>query len=125
MTSDLNHSKLLQFVKNDLVHEKNNYSAIIIKALIESGFNDEIRSGKSSPYAANPPVLSTEEIHKKIIQANLGTPNFDVNDAVNISMPILKPFVTISSNAFSLTLEFNAKEIPEILKICDQKISLK
>ena len=33
-------SKFLQFVNNDVTKEKNNYLAVIIKALIESGFND-------------------------------------------------------------------------------------
>ena len=125
MTSDLNESKLLKFVKNDLVHENNNYSAIIIKALIESGFNDDVRSGKSSPYAANPPVLPTEEIHKKLTQSNLKKPNFDANESAKSTLSILKPFVSVSSEMFSLTLEFSAKEIPEILKICEQEISLK
>jgi len=118
-------SSFPQFVKNDMIKENNNYSAVIIKALIESGFNDEIKAGKSTPYMANPPVLSTEEIHKKLIQSNLKKPNFDANESAKYALSILKPFVSVSSEMFSLTLEFSAKEIPEILKICDQEISLK
>ena len=118
-------SSFPQFVKNDMIKENNNYSAVIIKALIESGFNDEIKAGKSTPYMANPPVLSTEQIHKKLIQSNLKKPNFDSNESAKYALSILKPFVSVSSEMFSLTLEFSAKEIPEILKICEQEISLK
>ena len=118
-------SKFLQFVKNDVTKEKNNYLAVIIKALIESGFNDEIKAGKSTPYMANPPVLSAEQIHKKLTQSNLKKPNFDANESVKSTLSVLKPFVSVSSEMFSLTLEFSAKEIPEILKICEQEISLK
>ena len=118
-------SKFLQFVNNDVTKEKNNYLAVIIKALIESGFNDEIKAGKSAPHMANPPVLSFEEIHKKLTQSNLKKPNFDSNESAKSTLSILKPFVSVGSEMFSLTLEFNAKEIPEILKICEQEISLK
>ena len=118
-------SKFLQFVNNDVTKEKNNYLAVIIKALIESGFNDEIKAGKSTPYMANPPVLSAEQIHKKLTQSNLKKPNFDANESAKSTLSILKPFVSVSSEMFSLTLEFSAKEIPEILKICEQEISLK
>jgi hypothetical protein len=105
-----------------MTKEKNNYSAVIIKALIESGFDDKIRAGKSPPYMAKPPVSSPEEIHKKLTQANLKKPNFDAKEAVESVRSILKPFV---GGEFGLTLEFNASEIPEILKICDQEISVK
>ena len=115
-------SKFLQFVKNDVTKEKNNYLAVIIKELIESGFNDEIKAGKSRPYMAYPPVSPVEEIHKKLTQANLKKPNFDAKEAVESVRSILKPFV---GGEFGLTLEFNASEIPEILKICEQEISLK
>ena len=118
-------SSFPQFVKNDMIKENNNYAAVVIKALIESGFNDEIKAGKSAPYMANPPVLSAEEIHKKLTQSNLKKPNFDANESAKYALSILKPFVSASSEMFSLTLEFSAKEIPEILKICEQEISLK
>jgi hypothetical protein len=118
-------SSFLQFVKNDMIKENNNYAAVIIKALIESGFNDEIKAGKSTPYMANPPVLSTEQIHEKLTQSNLKKPNFDSNESAKSTLSILKPFASVGSEMFSLTLEFNAKEIPEILKICEQEISLK
>ena len=118
-------SKFLQFVNNDVTKEKNNYLAVIIKALIESGFNDEIKAGKSTPYMANPPVLSTEQIHEKLTQSNLKKPNFDSDESAKSTLSILKPFVSVNSEMFSLTLEFNAKEIPEILKICEHEISLK
>ena len=114
-----------QFVRNDMIKENNNYAAVIIKALIESGFNDEIKAGKSTPYMANPPVLSAEEIHKKLTQSNLKKPNFDANESAKYALSMLKPFVSANSEMFSLTLEFSAKEIPEILKICEQEISLK
>ena len=117
-------SKFLQFVKNDVTKEKNNYLAVIIKELIESGFNDEIRAGKSRPYMAQPPVSSVEEIHKKLTQANLKKPNFDAKEAVESVRSILLPFAGGGSK-FSLTLIFSASEIPEILKICEQEISLK
>ena len=39
------YSSFLQFVKYDLTREQNNYSAVIIKALIESGFDHKIRAG--------------------------------------------------------------------------------
>jgi hypothetical protein len=115
-------SKFLQFVKNDVTKEKNNYSAVIIKALIESGFDDKIIAGKSLPYMAKPPISSAEEIHKKLTHANLKKPNFDAKEAVESVRSILKPFV---GGEFGLTLEFSASEIPEILKICEQEISLK
>ena len=118
-------SSFPQFVKNDMIKENNNYAAVVIKALIESGFNDEIKAGKSTPHMANPPVLSTEQIHKKLIQSNLKKPNFYANESAKYALSILKPFVSVSSEMFSLTLEFSAKEIPEILKICEQEISLK
>ena len=121
---DPRNSSFLQLVKFDMTRETNNYQAVIIKALIESGFNDEIRAGTSRPYAANPPVSSAEEIHKKLTQANLEKPDFDVNEAVKIAQQSLGPFVGFSTS-FSLTLDFNASEIPEILKICEQEISLK
>ena len=122
---DPRNSSFLQFVKFDMTLETNNYQAVIIKALIESGFNDEIRAGTSRPSMANPPVLSVEEIHKKLTQANLEKPDFDVNEAVKIAQQSsLEPFVSFSTS-FSLTLEFSASEIPEILKICEQEISLK
>ena len=108
-------SSFLQFVKNDMIKENNNYAAVIIKALIESGFNDEIKAGKSTPYMANPPVLSTEQIHEKLTQSNLKKPNFDSDESAKSTLSILKPFVSVNSEMFSLTLEFNAKEIPEIL----------
>ena len=124
MNPDPRNSSFLQFIKFDMTRETNNYQAVIIKALIESGFNDEIRAGTSRPYMANPPVLSVEEIHKKLTQANLEKPDFDVNEAVKIAQQSLEPFVSFSTS-FSLTLEFSASEIPEILKICEQEISLK
>ena len=108
-----------------MIKENNNYAAVIIKALIESGFNDEIKAGKSTPYMANPPVLSTEQIHEKLIQSNLKKPNFDSDESAKSTLSILKPFVSVNSEMFSLTLEFNAKEIPEILRICEHEISLK
>lgn len=120
-----NSSPFLQFVKNDMIKEtKNNYQPVIIKALIESGLN-EIKNGKSRSYMAKPPTLSTEEIHEKLIQANIDNSDFDVETAVKTAIPLLKQFVSISSTGFGLTLEFNAHEIPEILKICEQDISLK
>jgi hypothetical protein len=119
-------SSFLQFVKNELPKEKNNYAAVIIKELIESGFDDEIREGKRQPYLAKPPISPTEEIHKKLTHANLKKPNFDANEAAKSTLSILKPFVSVGqSKVYSLTLEFNATSIPEILKICDQEISLK
>ena len=117
-------SKFMQFVKNDVTKEKNNYLAVIIKELIESGFNDEIRAGKSRPYMAQPPVSSVEEIHKKLTHANLKKPNFDAKEAVESVRSILLPFAGGESK-FSLTLIFSASEIPEILKICEQEIFLK
>jgi hypothetical protein len=118
-------SSFPQFVKNDMTKENNNYAAVIIKALIESGFNDEIKAGKSTPYMAKPPILSAEEIYKKLTQSNLKKPNFDANESLKSTLSILKPFVSVGSEMFSLTLEFNAKEIPEILRICEHEISLK
>ena len=118
-------SSFLQFVKNDMTKEKNNYHAVIIKALIESGFNDDIRDGKIPPYTAKPPILSIKEIHEKLTQSNLKKPNFDSNESAKSTLSILKPFVSVGSEMFSLTLEFSGKEIPEILKICEQEISLK
>ena len=66
-----------------------------------------------------------QEIHEKLTQSNLKKPNFDANEAAKSTLSILKPFVSVGSEMFSLTLEFSGKEIPEILKICDQEISLK
>ena len=121
---DPSNSSFLQFVKFDMTLETNNYQAVIIKALIESGFNDEIRAGTSRPRITKPQELPVEEIHKKLTQANLEKPDFDVNEAVKIAQQSLEPFVSFSTS-FSLTLEFSASEIPEILKICEQEISLK
>ena len=121
---DPSNSSFLQFVKFDMTLETNNYQAVIIKALIESGFNDEIRAGTSRPYAANPQELPVEEIHKKLTQANLEKPDFDVNEAVKIAKQSLEPFVSFTTS-IHLTLEFSASEMPEILKICEQEISLK
>ena len=121
---DPRNSSFLQFVKFDMTRETNNYQAVIIKALIESGFNDEIRAGTSRPSMANPPVSSAEEIHKKLTQANLEKPDFDVNEAVKIAQQSLEPFVSFTTS-IHLTLEYSASEIPEILKICEQEISLK
>ena len=121
---DPSNSSFLQFVKFDMTRETNNYQAVIIKALIESGFNDEIRAGTSRPRITKSQELPPEEIHKKLTQANLEKPDFDVNEAVKIAKQSLGPFVSFSTS-FSLTLEFSASEIPEILKICEQEISLK
>jgi hypothetical protein len=116
-----NPSLFLQFVKHDMVQEtNNNYQPVIIKALVESGFEGEIRSRM-----AKPPFLSIEEMHKKLTQANLGKPDFDVQEAVKTAIRSLKPFVSVSPTAFGLRLEFSAAEIPEILEICEREISLK
>ena len=121
---DPRNSSFLQFVKFDMTRETNNYQAVIIKALIESGFNDEIRAGTSRPRITKPPELPVEEIHKKLTQANLEKPDFDVNEAVKIAQQSLEPFVSFTTS-IQLTLEYSASEIPEILKICEQEISLK
>jgi len=134
-------SSLLQFIKYDMTREKNNYQAVIIKTLIENGFDDKIRAGTVAPYAAKPLVASVEEVRKKLTQANLEKSNFNVNEATKSALFSLKPFVTGSAlygendiptrpertaeRRISLTLEFSASEIPEILKICNQEISLK
>ena len=121
---DPRNSSFLQFVKFDMTRETNNYQAVIIKALIESGFNDEIRAGTSRPRITKPQELPVEEIHKKLTQANLEKPDFDVNEAVKIAQQSLEPFVSFTTS-IHLTLEFSASEMPEILKICEQEISLK
>ena len=121
---DPRNSSFLQFVKFDMTLETNNYQAVIIKALIESGFNDEIRAGTSRPRITKSQESSYEEIHKKLTQANLEKPDFDVNEAVKIAQQSLGPFVSFTTS-IQLTLEYSASEIPEILKICEQEISLK
>ena len=80
-----------------MIKENNNYAAVVIKALIASGFNDEIKAGKSAPYMANPPVLSAEGIHKKLTQSNLKKTNFDANESAKYALSILKPFVSAIS----------------------------
>lgn len=125
MNATPNHSSFLQFVKYDLTREQNNYSAVIIKALIESGFDHKIRVGKSKPYMAKPPILSVKEIYKKLKQSNFKKLNFDVTKAVKSTLFFLRPFVYGGPEKYCLTLEFSAREIPTLLKICNQKISLK
>ena len=63
----------LEYVKNSMPNETDNYQAVMFKACIESGFNDDIREGKSKPYAANPPVVSTKELCEKLILSNIET----------------------------------------------------
>ena len=124
MNPDPRNSSFLQFVKFDMTRETNNYQAVIIKALIESGVDYEIRDGTSRPRITKSQELPVEEIHKKLTQANLEKPDFDVNEAVKIAQQSLEPFVSFTTS-IHLTLEYSASEIPEILKICEQEISLK
>ena len=125
MNATPNHSSFLQFVKYDLTREQNNYSAVIIKALIESGFDHKIRVGKSKPYMAKPPILSVKEIYKKLTQSNSEKLNLDAVKTVKSTLSFLRPFVYGGPEKYCLTLEFSATEIPTLLKICNQKISLK
>ena len=118
-------SAFLQFVKNDITKEKNNYAAVSIKTLIESGLNDEMKEGKSELAMAKPPICTGEEIYEKLIQSNSTKPNFDAKGALESVRSLLSPFAGVGHGSCSLTLEFNAKEIREILKICEQEISLK
>ena len=119
------YSSFLQFVKYDLTREQNNYSAVIIKALIESGFDHKIRAGKFKPYMAKPPMLSVKEIYKKLTQSNSEKLNLDAVKTVKSTLSFLRPFVSGGPEKYCLTLEFSAREIPTLLKICNQKISLK
>ena len=120
-----NRSSFLQFVKYDLTREQNNYSAVIIKALIESGFDHKIWVGKSKPYMAKPPMLSVKQIYKKLTQSNSEKLNLDAVKTVKSTLSFLRPFVSGGPEKYCLTLEFSATEIPTLLKICNQKISLK
>ena len=115
----------LEYVKNSMPNETNNYQAVMFKACIESGFNDDIREGKSKPSAANPPVVSTKELREKLILSNLEKPNFDVNEALKTLQSSDIPYVSIGKDNVSLTLEFSANNIPEIIKICNKEIGLK
>ena len=125
MNTTPNHSSFLQFVKYDLTREQNNFSAVIIKELIESGFDHKIRTGKSKPYMAKPPMLSVKEIYKKLTQSNSEKLNLDAVKTVKSTLSFLRPFVYGGPEKYCLTLEFSAREIPTLLKICNQKISLK
>jgi len=115
----------LEYVKNSMPNETNNYQAVMFKACIESGFNNDIREGKSKPYAANPPVVSTKELCEKLILSNLEKSNFDVNEALKSLQSSDIPYVSIGKDNVSLTLEFSANNIPEIIKICNKEIGLK
>ena len=118
-------SSFLQFIKYDLTREQNNYSAVIIKALIESGFDHKIRVGKSKPYMAKPPMLSVKEIYKKLTQSNSEKLNLDAVKTVKSTLSFLKPFVSGGPEKYCLTLDFSATEIPTLLKICNKEIEMK
>ena len=125
MNATPNHSSFLQFVKYDLTREQNNYSAVIIKALIESGFDHKIRVGKSKPYMAKPPILSVKEIYKKLTQSNSEKLNLDAVKTVKSTLSFLRPFVSGGPEKYCLTLEFSATEIPTLIKICNKEIAIK
>ena len=114
-----------EYVKTRMPNESNNYQAVMFKACIESGFDDEIKEGKSKPYAAKPPVVSTKELREKLVLSNLEKPNFDVDEALKSLQSSDIPYVSIGKDNVSLTLEFSANNIPEIIKICNKEIGLK
>ena len=115
----------LEYVKTRMQNESNNYQAVMFKACIESGFNDEIKEGKSKPYAAKPPVVSIKELREKLVLSNLEKPNFDINEALKSLQLSSIPYVSFGKDNVSLTLEFSANNIPEIIKICNKEIGLK
>ena len=122
----MSESKFLEHVRKSSIQSSNNYQFVIIKSLIESSFDDDVKSGKRTPHAANPPVLSASKIHSELKKANSNNVSFEPEIAVQIASKSLGNFLSISENGiFSLTLEFNRNEIPKILEICNQIIDNK
>ena len=80
MDPDSAQPKFLEYVKNNMLRENNNYLAVMFKTCIENSFDDKIKQGKSKPYAAKPPVASYEEIREKLILSNLEKQNFDADE---------------------------------------------
>ena len=69
--------------------------------------------------------MSTKELCEKLILSNLEKSNFDVNEALKSLQSSDIPYVSIGKDNVSLTLEFSANNIPEIIKICNKEIGLK
>jgi len=100
-------SELLEFLKNDMVMYRN-YQPIVIKSLLEaSDYN-----------------LSESEIKNRISELNFDREDFKINQAISTVQNPLKDFVTVEQEKWSLDkTKFDESEIPEILKICGQKIA--
>ena len=111
----------LEYVKNSMPNETNNYQAVMFKACIESGFNDDIREGKSKPSAANPPVVSTKELREKLILSNLEKPNFDVNEALKSLQSSDIPYVSIGKESLLRELVRPARIEPAILTTLSER----
>jgi len=125
MDPDSAQPKFLQYVKNNMLRENNNYLAVMFKTCIENSFDDQIKQGKSKPYAAKPPVASYEEIREKLILSNLEKQNFDVDESIRLLKLMKIPYATMGKDGVDLTLEFRASDIPEIIKICNKEIAMK
>ena len=116
----MDESAFFKFVKEEVANDNQNFRAVIIKELIESSFNDDIKSGKKRPYFATPPILENEKMYEKLEIANAEISGFDVNEAVNSVKESMKPHVSVNETLFSLTLEVSAESLPEILTICNK-----
>tara|TARA_Y100001936_G_scaffold7871_1_gene6997 strand:- start:541 stop:930 length:390 start_codon:yes stop_codon:yes gene_type:complete len=118
-------SEFLQFLKYDMSLEtENNFMPVIIKALLESGLG-YFENDPNRPYMQRPPILSTEEMYATLTEAQKITPGwrFDAKEAVDSVEKSMEKYVSVS-NGFGLTLEFMPGEIPEMLKICQEQISI-
>ena len=125
MDPDSAQPKFLEYVKNNMLRENNNYLAVMFKTCIENSFDDKIKQGKSKPYAAKPPVASYEEIREKLILSNLEKQNFDADESIRLLKLMKIPYATMGKDGVDLTLEFRARDIPEIIKICNKEIAMK
>ena len=49
----MSESKFLEHVRKLSIQSSDNYESVIVKSLIESSFDDDIKSGKKKPSLAN------------------------------------------------------------------------